>query len=293
MKPFATYHLCHDAFSFLQQPLVDIIVKAAKPDMIFLLGASLYRRRSESIFNESAPTSQHISDCFLLILISDLSNKELYDCQDKIENNCKSLLPVTALVLQTVTFEEWFKADHRFALIVSQSASRIYDSGNLSIAMPQDFTSTVMDKGYERQFSEGLMKAKEFLAGAELFRIRKQHAMAAFMLHQSAEQALRTLLKVGTGYHANTHSLDRLIRYGSLIAYQLPDIFPQRTDNEKRLFSLLQKAYIDTRYKEDYKISNDDLLYLSEKVRCIHEILADVGKTVFQYNSTINAQTLM
>lgn len=131
MKPFAIYHLCRDAFSFLQQPLVDIIVKAAKPDMIFLLGASLCRRRSESIFNEPTPTCQHISDCFLLVLIPDLANKELHDWQDKIENSCKSLMPVTTLVVQSAIFKEWLKAGHRFALIVSQSASLIYDSAQL------------------------------------------------------------------------------------------------------------------------------------------------------------------
>ncbi len=288
MKPFTIYHLRRESFSFLQQPLVDIIVKATKPDMIFLLGASLQRRRSESIFNEQAPTSQHISDCFLLVLIPDLCNKELHEWQDKIENNCKSLMPVTALVLQTITFEEWLKAGHRFALTVLQSAMPVYDSGNLSLTIPQDVANAITSKDCERQYTEGLMKAKEFLAGADLYSVRKQHAMAAFMLHQSVEQALRTLLKVGTGYHANTHSLDRLIRYGSLIAYQLPDIFPQKTDQEKRLFTLLQKAYIDTRYKEDYKISNDDLLDLSERVKHIHEILADVGKTVFQGNSGVN-----
>ncbi len=115
MKPFTIYHLCRESFSSLQQPLVDIIVKAAKPDMIFLLGASLHRRRSESIFNESAPISQHISDCFFLVLIQDLSNKELHEWQDKIENNCKSVMPVTTIDLQSTTFEEWLKAGHKFA----------------------------------------------------------------------------------------------------------------------------------------------------------------------------------
>lgn len=291
MKPFTIYHTCRDAFSLLQQPLVDTIVKAAKPDMIFLLGASLQRRKSESIFNEQAPTSQYISDCFLLVLIPNLCNKEHHEWQDKIETNCKVLMPVTALVLQTSTFEEWLKAGHRFALTVLQSAAPVYDAGNCSLLIPQDVANPIADNGCERQFSEGLMKAKEFLAGSELFRIRKQHVMAAFMLHQSAEQALRALLKVGTGYHANTHSIDRLIRYGSFISSELSDIFPQRTDNEKRLFNLLQKAYIDTRYKEDYKISNEDLLCMSERVKCLHEILADVGKNVFQGSSTVNTQT--
>ncbi|MGJ7030857.1 HEPN domain-containing protein [Niabella hirudinis] len=98
------------------------------------------------------------------------------------------------------------------------------------------------------------------------------------MLHQSAEQALRALLKAGTGYHANTHSIDRLLRYGSLVAHQLPEIFPRQTEQEKRLFNLLQKAYIDTRYKEDYKITDEELSTLTGKIRRIHEVLSDAGK---------------
>lgn len=281
MKRFSIYHQCREFFSFLQQPVIDCIVKAAKPDMVFLLGASLYRRKSESIFTESAPTSQHLSDCFLLILIRDLSNKELYEWQDKIECDCKSVMPVTVIVLKTATFGEWLKAGHRFACTVWQSAEVIYDSGNLSLGISDINRKPELDNDSEHLYTDGLTKAKEFLAGSELFRIRKQHAIAAFMLHQSAEQALRTLLKIGTGYHANTHSLERLLRYASLTSYQLLDIFPQKTDHEKRLFNLLQKAYIDTRYTAQYKISNDDLVCLTEKVRHIHEILSGVGKQRF------------
>lgn len=283
MKPFAIYHRCKDAFSSFQQPLIDIIVKAAKPEMIFLLGGSLYRKRSESIFHQLSPTSRYISDYFLLVLIRDLSKKNLHEWQDKIESNCKFLIPVTIIVLQTVTFEEWLKTGHRFAWIVWQSAVVIYDSGSLSRIIPKDIPDTATGKEDERLYMEGVTKAKEFLAGSELFHLRKQHAMAAFMLHQSAEQALHTILKIGTGYHANTHSIERLLRYASLISYQLPDIFPQKTDQEKRLFNLLQRAYIDTRYKKEYKISNDDLACLTNKVRHIHDILSVVGKSIFNY----------
>lgn len=281
MKPFSIYHLCRDAFTFLQQPLVDCIVKAAKPEMIFLLGASLYRRRSESIFNVSAPTLRHIADCFLLVLIRDLSDKEPYEWQDKIENHCKKIVPVTVIVLQYTIFEEWLKAGHQFACTVWQSAALIYESGNSSHAIPNNTSAETTGEDGEHFYTEGLAKAREFLAGSELFRARKQYSMAAFMLHQSAEQALRTLLQTATGYHINTHNIDRLIRCASLASYRLPDIFPQRTDQEKRLFTLLQRAYTDTRYTTAYSISNDDLIYLTEKVRHIHEILSNVGKGIF------------
>lgn len=107
MRPFTIYYLCKDAHFLYRQRLVNIIVKAAKPDIVFLLEASLHRRRSESIFQQSAPASQHVADYILLILMENLANKELYEWQDKIENHCKALMPVTTIVLQNITFEEW------------------------------------------------------------------------------------------------------------------------------------------------------------------------------------------
>lgn len=288
MKPFTIYYFCKDAHALYQQRLVNLIVKAAKPDIIFLLGASLYRRRSESIFQRSAPASQHIGDYILLILMENLANKELYEWQDKIENHCKALMPVTTIVLQNTTFEDWLKEGHPFAINVQQSAAVIYNSGTYNLPLSQTADHTAVANAIEKPLTEGLTKAKEFLAGSELYRIRKQHAMAAFMLHQSAEQALRTLLKVGTGYHANTHNIGRLLRYARMVSYQLPDIFPQQTEEDNRLFNLLQKAYIHTRYKEDYKINADDLLCLTEKVKRIHDILLDAGKTSFQPNRTVD-----
>lgn len=291
MRPFTIYHISNKSFSIEQEKLVSVIVEVAKPDMIFLLGGSLHRRRSESIFCTVAPTAQHTADYFLLILMKGFSNKEIHDWQDMIEHHCKAVMPVTTIVLQTATFEEWLKINHPFALTVWQSAVAIYDAGSLSFTGSNDSNLKADQRNLEKYYTEGLNKAKEFLAGAELFRIRKQNTIAAFMLHQSAEQSLRTMLKIGTGFHCNTHSIDRLIRYASLVSYQLPDILPQKTDQEKRIFCLLQKAYIDTRYKEDYKITDDELVCLAEKIRRIHEILSDVGKGIFNTEQFISIGT--
>ena len=103
------------------------------------------------------------------------------------------------------------------------------------------------------------------------------------MLHQSAEQAFSTLLKTKTGFYICTHNIDRLLRYASLVCYQLPDVFPRKTENEKRLFGPLQKAYIDSRYKDDYSISETDLLILTARVRRIMELLEESGK-IFSIN---------
>jgi HEPN domain-containing protein len=41
-----------------------------------------------------------------------------------------------------------------------------------------------------------LCSTTEFLAGAELFRIRKQNKMAAFMLHQAAEHGMLAIIQI-------------------------------------------------------------------------------------------------
>ena len=269
MQPFASDRHVESSY---QQCLVDSIVKAVKPEMIFLLGAVVYHRSMKSIFQSSTVGSRYMSDYIVLVLLENLNNKEPYEWQDKIENQG---IPVTSIVLTLQTFIEWLKQAHPFAVNVQQSAEIIYDSGKQQwlvsqTAIPHDENHTI-----EKYGREGMTKAKEFLAGSELYRIRKQYAMAAFMLHQSAEQSLHTLLKLGTGYHANTHNIDRLLRYAGLVSDQLSNIFPQKTEADKQLFHLLQKAYSDARYKADYTISYDQLLCLTEKVSCIHKVLSE------------------
>lgn len=273
MQPFTMNQYSQSTY---QQCLVDSIVKAVNPEMIFLLGAAVYHRSSKSIFQTSASVSQHMTDYILLVLLKNLDNREPHEWQDKIENQG---MPVTSIVLSVYTFNEWLKAGHRFAVNVQQSAEIIYDLGKHPLQ--DSYTATPHDEqiGIEKYWRDGITKAKEFLAGSELYRIRKQYAMAAFMLHQSAEQSLHTLLKVGTGYHANTHNIERLLRYAGLVSDQLSNIFPKKTEADKQLFHLLQKAYSDARYKADYTISYDQLLCLTEKVRSMHEVLSDFRST--------------
>ncbi|GAA4300645.1 hypothetical protein GCM10023143_01790 [Compostibacter hankyongensis] len=101
------------------------------------------------------------------------------------------------------------------------------------------------------------------------------------MLHQSAEQALITLIKSATEYHPNTHNIERLLRYAGLVSYRIPDVFSQGNEQDRRLLSLLQKAYIDSRYNKNYKICNDDLLHLMGKIRHLHDILLKTGENIF------------
>ncbi len=53
---------------------------------------------------------------------------------------------------------------------------------------------------------------------------------------------------------------------------RLSRIFPLDSWENKQLFKLLKKAYIDARYNPNYKITEDQLLQLSQQVEMLNEI---------------------
>lgn len=283
MRPFTIWHLMQQSVTNQQQQLVSLIQELIDPDMIYLLGASLLRRRSESIFCTTAPTSQHSSDYFFLILVSKLNDKTVYQWQDQIEQHISTVIPVTTIVLETATFKEWLSDNRFFAAKVYHCSVCLYDTGNINLIPPKEdgLKKEAEHKMLRETYSNGLNKTENFLASAEILRVSKQNNMAAFMLHQAAEQALRTMLRTGTGFHSSTHNLERLIRYASMVSYQLPDIFSNKTEKEKRLFNLLKRAYRDTRYTKDYSITTNELLLLTDKVKKIKLLLVDVEKSLF------------
>lgn len=282
MRPFTIYHSMSESFSAQQEKLVSLIKEIVQPDKIYILGASLYRRRSESIFCQTAPSSQHTGDYYFLVLINNNRNKSLQQLQDQIEQHCLSVMPITIILLETSLFNQWLASGHLFARTVCQTAIPVFEAADISLSPVGDHDPETERITQGKRYREGILKSQEFLAGAELFIVRKQNRLAAFMLHQAVEQALATLIKIGTGYHCCSHNIERLIRYAGMVSYRIADIFPRKTEKEKRLFNILQKAYIDSRYKEDYRIEFSDLLELAERVRFIQEILAESGKTIFQ-----------
>lgn len=267
------YNLLTRDFISQHTELARIIIEAAAPEKIYLLGCSISQIRTESTFAYNQPTCRNVSHYYILVLIDKKDTEGCVGLQDKIENNCRSFIPATAIVLDIYKFNEWLAEGHPFANKVCKMAECIHDAENIPLAIPKDIDAQELIKINESLYSTGINKAQEFLAGADLFRIREQNKMAAFMLHQAAEQTLQTLFRIKTGLYIHTHNLDKLIRYCSMVSYKLPAVFLRNNDKNERLFQLFQKAYIETRYKEDYVIRTDDLLVITERVRSLLEIL--------------------
>ena len=54
--------------------------------------------------------------------------------------------------------------------------------------------------------------------------------------------------------------------------------FPQATDEEQTRFDLLRRAYVESRYSDDYAITKQDLEYLAGRVQILRTLTEQICK---------------
>ena len=81
-----------------------------------------------------------------------------------------------------------------------------------------------------------------------------------------------------TRYKPNTHDLYVLRKLTNSVDCRLIQVFPLDNADNKRLFKLLKKAYVEARYKPNYMITHDELTQLYQQV----EELKKIGDLICQ-----------
>jgi HEPN domain-containing protein len=100
--------------------------------------------------------------------------------------------------------------------------------------------------------------------------------MAIFLLHQAAESYYSAIHLVFTDYKPKTHDLRDLNQQACYADARFKTVFPDQTENDKRRFTLLVKAYIDSRYKLGYAVHPPDLAWLAERVKLLMELTGKI-----------------
>lgn len=101
---------------------------------------------------------------------------------------------------------------------------------------------------------------------------RRNYKEAAFELHQAVERFYSTVLLVFTGYKGKRHNIEKLGRQASGRDAAFLKVFPRATKEQDEMFKLLKKAYIDARYKKDYRITKKQLEYLAKRVKLLQRL---------------------
>jgi len=77
-------------------------------------------------------------------------------------------------------------------------------------------------------------------------------------------------------YGYKEHDLEFLIEKCKPYTLELAKVFPRDTPEEERLFKLLQRAYVEARYNDDFAVSKDDTDALTVRVERLRDITEKV-----------------
>ena len=246
--------------------IVDPILKTQAPEAIYLISHAAISCNYDNIFFTVTQTIKQPS-VYLLLLVINTDAKTCTQIQSNLENVLQSVATVTCWCISLTTFNEQLKYGDYFVGNVFTKAERLY------VAEDAVFETPVIIIPLRLQ-SQWYQRALEFYAGAELYIIRKQYALAAFHLHQCAEQALTGIIYNTCGYRPSTHNLLLLYRYACWFEPSLHSLFPTTSNYQDSLLHLLQRAYKESRYANEYSIKGKQLEAIKGKIQ---QLLQEAG----------------
>ena len=165
----------------------------------------------------------------------------------------------------------------------------LYDSGEYRLATPRELDYAEIKEMAEAYYKDKYSDAEDFLFHAKIAQERRTYQMCSFMLHQATENFIKTIPLVYVLYGYKEHDLEFLIEKCKPYTLDLAKVFPRDTDEEERLFKLLQRAYIEARYnKKNFAVTKADIDALIPRIELLRDIVEKICKERLNYYNLLN-----
>ena len=261
--------------------IVKVICEVANPAKVILFGSHTTDKWVEDEYEERGAKYSYISDYDILVVIPDGDKDKEHDIASKIENRTlKYKNDVSPIVHSFKYVNKGLEMGQYFFSDIIKEGIVLFDSGEFifsdSKPLSRDEEKEVALRSYEKWVKSGIRfldHTKVMLENALLKGFPLNEVI--FNLNQSAEKLYGGLLLVYTGYKPKTHKLKVYRKYSKHIDENLNQIFKYPIDDseEYRLFDVLNKAYLDARYQDDYYIDLEDLRKLISKVDKVEDVV--------------------
>jgi HEPN domain-containing protein len=174
--------------------------------------------------------------------------------------------PLTLIVHDVKFVNREIRIGQYFFSDIANEGVMLYDSRRFTLAKPKALNAEERLALAERNFASWFDSAGKFWRSSRDAGARLWLKEAAFLLHQATERYYHSAILVHTGYKQRTHDIELL---GNLAGEQhalMAGVLPKTEPEEKHLFDLLKRAYIDARYSMSYRISSAELATLQAQV---------------------------
>jgi uncharacterized protein len=263
--------------------VTKIINEMIDAEFIILFGSYARGDWVEDVYvGDDGITYEYKSDYDLLVVVKDLPKYEYKGYRDRIKKKARRSADCDtriSIIMHSVDeIKAAIKRGSYFFVDIKKEGIQLHSSKRFRLPSVKELNIKQRKGNAERHFENWFQSAKEFLQQYEHAVNDNALKIAAFDLHQATERFYHTVLLVFTDYKPKIHDLEDLgIRVDRLCA-EFKGIFLKKTEEEKRLFELLKRAYIDARYKMGYKITKKELEYLAGRVKKLQTITEEVCK---------------
>ena len=236
-----------------------------------------------------APLSanQYKSDYDILIIVSqkELTDRAAYWAKAEerliraytIEKTLHT--PVNFIVHSLHEVNDGLSHGRVFFMEVKKDGVELYEADDRELATPKPKTpeqALAMAKEY---YAKWFPSADAFHASFKFLTERGNLNEAAFNLHQATERLYSCLLLTLTFYTPYNHNIAFLRSLAEGLDRRLYGIWPETNRRERSMFQKLKEAYTKARYSKHYKISEEELTWLGERVeelgRAVHQVCSD------------------
>ncbi len=172
---------------------------------------------------------------------------------------------------------------HYFETEIKRDGVILYDSGAYKLARRRRLDYTEIKERAQKYFDDKFERAMSFLIDVPHPAKRSDYKQSSFYLHQSVENLLRVIPMTFILYGHKSHDLSELMNAAKKHTTEIFEVFPCDTPEEKRLFDLLQRAYIESRYNPDFEVTKEDIDALIPKVEQLRDIVEMVCRERIAY----------
>lgn len=227
------------------------------------------------------------SDFDLLIIVSDKRLTDKVEFWPKIEDRLnrellidKTLHTPVNLIIHTMSeVNDGLAHGRYFFMDIAKDGIALYEFDDKELHKPKPKTPDEALDMAQEYFDSFFPAAMQSFEGAH-FHIGKGYVKkAAFDLHQTAEQLYHCVLLVCTFYTPHVHNLAFLRTQAERLDMRLVDVWPRELKADRRHFEKLKEAYVKARYSKHYRITEEELRWLGERVeelgRVVHAICSE------------------
>ena len=230
------------------------------------------------------PAGGYFSDFDILVVVNHEELTDVMEYWAQAEDHLVREQTITGRIQTPVNFivhslsdvNAQLRRGRPFFVDLLRDAIALYEAPHHPFDQPKRLSDEAALEEAKASFNQWFLSAEEFLLLARLANGEGLSNKTAFLLHQATEHLYHCTLLVLTLYSPKSHKLNRLRSSAEGVATSLIEAWPRDTRFAQRAFELLRRAYVEARYSPNFKITDEELAWLMDRVGKLAQLVRQV-----------------